>query len=41
MFTLKAACYVPYEVQINFSLQSGDKDNILSLSQLKYRVYNK
>jgi hypothetical protein len=33
-----AACYVPYEVQINFSLQSVVKDNILSLSQLKYRV---
>jgi hypothetical protein len=33
-----AACHVPYEVQTNFSLQSVDKDNILSLSQLKYRV---
>jgi hypothetical protein len=38
LFTLLAACYVPYEIQINFSLQNVDKDNILPLFQLKYRV---
>jgi hypothetical protein len=38
LFTLLTACYVPYEIQINFSLQNVDKDNILSLFQLKYRV---
>ena len=35
-----AARYVPYEVQINFSLQIVGKD-ILSLYQLKYRVCKK
>jgi len=38
LFTLLAACYVSYKIQINFSLQNVDKDNILSLFQLKYRV---
>ena len=38
LFTLLAACYVSHKIQINFSLQNVDKDNILSLFQLKYRV---